>query len=72
MFGIVNPPWGKTTDRRAGCGKSARPVRREGGLNSISPPYPYPATDRQIDRMVYELYGLNEAEIAIVEEATQQ
>jgi hypothetical protein len=28
------------------------------------------ATDRQIDRLVYELYGLNEAEIAIVEGAT--
>jgi hypothetical protein len=28
------------------------------------------ATDKQIDRLVYELYGLNEEEIAIVEEAT--
>jgi type I restriction-modification system DNA methylase subunit len=28
------------------------------------------ATDRQIDTLVYELYGLNEAEIKIVEEAT--
>jgi hypothetical protein len=28
------------------------------------------ATDRQIDRLVYELYGLTEAEIQIVEEAT--
>ncbi|MGI8980144.1 MAG: Eco57I restriction-modification methylase domain-containing protein [Pirellulaceae bacterium] len=28
------------------------------------------ATDRQIDRLVYELYGLTEAEIKIVEEAT--
>jgi RNA-directed DNA polymerase len=27
----VNPPVGKTTNRRAGCGRSARPVRREGG-----------------------------------------
>ena len=27
------------------------------------------ATDRQIDRLVYELYGLTEAEIAIVEGA---
>lgn len=26
------------------------------------------ATDRQIDRLVYELYGLTEEEIAIVEE----
>lgn len=28
------------------------------------------ATDRQIDRLVYDLYGLTEAEIEIVEEAT--
>jgi RNA-directed DNA polymerase len=27
----VNPLRGKTTNRRAGCGRSARPVRREGG-----------------------------------------
>src|SRR5208282_5236978 len=36
----VNPFRGKTTDRRAGCGKSARPVRREGERQSRSP-YPY-------------------------------
>ena len=29
------------------------------------------ATDRQIDRLVYDLYGLTEDEIAIVEEATK-
>jgi hypothetical protein len=29
------------------------------------------ATDRQIDRLVYELYGLTEEEIAIVEQATK-
>ena len=28
-------------------------------------------TDRQIDRLVYELYGLTEEEIKIVEEATE-
>src|SRR5207245_3455778 len=40
----VNPlegPNGQTISRRAGCGKSARPVRREGELNTISSPYPY-------------------------------
>jgi predicted type IV restriction endonuclease len=30
------------------------------------------ATDRQIDNLVYELYGLTEAEIALVEEATEK
>jgi len=30
------------------------------------------ATDRQIDRLVYKLYGLTDEEIAIVEEATQR
>ncbi|MGH7799270.1 MAG: hypothetical protein ACREOW_01400 [Thermodesulfobacteriota bacterium] len=29
------------------------------------------ATDRQIDQLVYELYGLTEKEIKIVEEATR-
>jgi hypothetical protein len=29
------------------------------------------ATDRQIDRLVYELYGLSEEEIGIVEAATK-
>lgn len=28
------------------------------------------ATDRQIDQLVYELYGLTDAEIRIVEEGT--
>jgi len=30
------------------------------------------ATDRQIDRLVYELYDLTDDEIRIVEEATAQ
>lgn len=30
------------------------------------------ATDRQIDRLVYELYGLSEEEIALVEEVTSE
>jgi len=29
------------------------------------------ATDHEIDRLVYELYGLSEEEIRIVEEATK-
>ncbi len=28
-------------------------------------------TDRQIDRLVYDLYGLTEGEIAVVEEGTK-
>jgi DNA mismatch repair ATPase MutL len=30
------------------------------------------ATDRQIDQLVYELYGLTEGEIKVVEEATRR
>jgi len=30
------------------------------------------ATDREIDRLVYELYELSDKEIAIVEEATSR
>jgi type II restriction/modification system DNA methylase subunit YeeA len=32
--------------------------------------HPIEATDRQIDHLVYELYGLTDDEITIVEEAT--
>ncbi len=39
---IVSPLAGKTTDWRAGCGRSARPVRREGASKPIDAPYPYP------------------------------
>jgi hypothetical protein len=37
---IVSPFMGKTTNWRAGCGRSACPVRREGG-RVTAPPYPY-------------------------------
>ena len=32
--------------------------------------HPFSATDRQIDKLVYELYGLTDEEIEMVEEAT--
>jgi hypothetical protein len=32
---------GKTTNWRAGCGRSASPIRREGGPKPIGPPYPH-------------------------------
>jgi hypothetical protein len=35
----VNPLRGNTTDWRAGCGKSARPVRREGRPKPMGLPY---------------------------------
>jgi hypothetical protein len=38
---FIAPLVGKTTDWRAGCGRSASPVRREGGPPSIGSPYPY-------------------------------
>ena len=40
MTRSASPLEGKTTDWRAGCGRSARPVRREGG-RATAPPYPY-------------------------------
>ncbi len=40
-FRSVNPLGGKTIDRRAGCGRSACPVRREGGPRPLGPSYPY-------------------------------
>ena len=41
------------------------PQRREQFQREID------ATDRQIDQLVYQLYGLTEDEIKIVEEATR-
>ena len=41
MFRSASPLAGNTINRRAGCGRSARPVRREGGANPIASPYPY-------------------------------
>ena len=41
------------------------PQRREGLEREID------ATDRQIDQLVYQLYGLTDEEIKIVEEATK-
>src|SRR5215510_9991016 len=38
---MANPQRGKTTNRRAGCGRTACPVRREGGPKPISSSYPY-------------------------------
>ena len=42
----VTPHRGDTTNWRAGCGRTARPVRREGGTNSIVSPYPYHVGER--------------------------
>jgi len=37
----VSPLVGKTTDWRAVCGRTARPVRREGASKPIDASYPY-------------------------------
>jgi hypothetical protein len=37
----VDPHEGKTINRRAGCGRTARPVRRGAGPKPIGPAYPY-------------------------------
>jgi len=44
---FVNPLRGKTTNWRAGCGRSARPVRREGEPKPMGSPYPYPGKSRE-------------------------
>ena len=41
MEHCFGPRRGKTTDWRAGCGRSARPVRREGRRNPMRRPNPY-------------------------------
>ena len=47
MVWKVNPLGGKTINRRAGCGKTASPVRREGEPKPIGSPYPYPGLCQQ-------------------------
>ena len=42
IFVLYNPHGGNTINWRAGCGKSASPVRREGGPGATGSPYPYP------------------------------
>jgi hypothetical protein len=42
----VNPLGGKTTDWRAGCGRTACPVRREGESKPIGSSYPYNLIER--------------------------
>ena len=48
----VSPLVGKTTDWRAGCGRSARPVRREGVSKPIDAPYPYHLPAKEMDPRV--------------------
>ncbi|HLL90958.1 MAG TPA: hypothetical protein VK324_16780 [Tepidisphaeraceae bacterium] len=56
----------KAATRRTRCSNPAgrRPQRREQIEREIG------ATDRQIDQLVYQLYGLTDDEIAVVEAAT--
>jgi hypothetical protein len=49
-----------------------RQLRQQVGHASVVTQCVIEAADGQIDRLVYELYGLTEEEIAIVEEATQR
>lgn len=46
--------------------EATMPMEREAPERQIA------ATDDQIDTLVYELYGLTDAEIKIVEEATRE
>ena len=43
IFVSYNPHRGNTINWRAGCGKFASPVRREGGPGATGSPYPYPS-----------------------------
>ena len=51
MKWLVNPLWGKTINWRAGCGRSASPVRREGETNKPFLPTP-------IGRLSVKAHGL--------------
>ena len=60
---------GTTTfpSRRPGVHRQLAPARCEGQRGAIQ--RQIEATDAEIDRVVYELYGLTEDEIAIIEGA---
>jgi hypothetical protein len=45
-------------------------VQASAGMSHLQSPREIESTDRQIDQLVYELYGLTKDEIATVEEAT--
>jgi hypothetical protein len=47
MNSPASPLAGKTTNWRAGCGRSASPVRREGEQKPIGSPYPYHLCPRE-------------------------
>ena len=49
----------------------ARGLQVTDRLEGLTTEWQIEATDRQIDPLVYELYGLTEEEIAIVEQATR-
>ena len=44
---LVNPLWGKTINWRAGCGRSASPVRREGETNKPFLPTPIKGSKKE-------------------------
>jgi hypothetical protein len=53
----ASPLEGKTTDWRAGCGRSASPVRREGGPGQPALPTPIPQHGAAMDgrnKMLWE------------------
>jgi len=66
--------WG--VDNEAGHAEAYKDVIHEDAINVGGNPTAIQrhvdATDRQIDQLVYELHGLTEDDIRIVEEATQR
>ena len=58
MRKVANPVAGKTTDWRAGCGRTASPVRREGERNQSPLPTPISPTAATRQRNRRKTYGL--------------
>ena len=63
-------PYGRGSDRVSGPGEQLDSAKTPADKTAIQ--RQIDATDRQIDQLVYELYGLTEDEIRIVEEATRR
>ena len=56
----ASPLAGDTINRRAGCGRSARPVRREGVANPIAAPYPYQGTRQNFHPWIPACAGMTD------------
>src|ERR1022692_539803 len=67
MSKLVNPRGGKTTNWRAGCGRSARPVRREGESQALPTPIkltPVSSADHGFEAVAIRIPSAGDARVS--------